>query len=294
MHHSTLYWHCASHVNTFNNEYRPPHEHKLIACAGIEVKGDSAESATVTVWAILSPNPITPLNATLNRINDHSKLVTLYGTVYGLPVLWNTALKHGIPMPALIDNKHVDLGVKIGQRIAPNKGTNFDTMLEILGLPPRQELDVIAAWESGDRVQQQEIPKRLVADCCCVALAHLRLSLVDGTCTANDVDILKQKILVAASEKIPTIGKLFANEMDDSDSNVEDEDELEEEEEEEEEEDPVTELNFESEELSDDDLENLEDGDSGFEDDEDGNEEGNEDSVADLPDAYDDGDWDDV
>lgn len=214
---STLYWHCATYAPSAGNAFRPPHEHQLIATAGIEVRGEPDEAGlglTADVWAIVSPDPTKPLVRTLKCMQNVYNFVTLYGDHFGLPVLWSTALKHGVPMLGFDDDGfpgRIDLAKEIGRLVAPSNGLTFDNIIDLLEMPLRPELDIVSAWESGTPKMQQRIPKRLIVDCCFVALADARLQLARGNITPEYADNFTRVVLEAAAEKVPMVNKVFTS-----------------------------------------------------------------------------------
>jgi hypothetical protein len=214
MTHSTVYWHCATHTpSAGTGDYRPPHQHRLIAAAGIEVTGEDDEAGlglNVDVWAIMSPDSIKPLARTLAVAAHHQRFVTLYGSNFGLPVLWSTALRLGVPMIGGLADKHTDLVREIGALVAPSNGLNFESVVDLLELPLRPDLNVIKTWESEDPILRQRIPKRLIVDCCFVALADIRLRLVQGDVSPEYADNFTRTVLEAANQKVSMVGKTFA------------------------------------------------------------------------------------
>ena len=215
MTHSSLYWHCATYVPNAGGSRRPPHEHQLIAVAGIGVKGEDDDAGLgldVDIWALASPKPQKLIRATTISAVDYSEFVTFYGKSFGLPVLAANALKTRTQLGSF-GNKvvHIDLTDVIRDLVAPSNGLTFDSVLELMQLPARPELDILKAWESDESKPKSRIPQRLIIDCCFVALAQVRLRFMLGEVGEQYVENFTQLVLEAAAAKVSMAKKTFAD-----------------------------------------------------------------------------------
>jgi len=211
---SRLFWHCATYSEG-GDDWLPAHQHQLIAAAGIEVTGEDDESGLgleANVWAIMSPEPRKTLMRSLRAIYERLNFVTCFGYNFGLPVLNATALRCSLPTGFDETNSvpnHLDVVREISSLVSPDRPLTFNEVLDLLELPLRPDLDVLQLWESGDSDKQQRIPKRLIIDCCFVALMDLRLRLVRGEINQQYADNYARMILEAAAQKVKMVKKVF-------------------------------------------------------------------------------------
>lgn len=215
MTHSTLYWHCATYAPDASGGYRPAIEHKLIAVAGIEVEDDETDEngsgLTANVWGTMSPDPRKMLHRFSKAFATTNQLVSLYGNNFGLPVMWANAFQTQYPFRYGTAPEAVDLAVEIGNLVAPSNGLTFDSILDLMQLPARPDMDIVALWETNNKAKQQRIVKRLIVDCCFIALVDIRLQFAQGTITAQYRDNFTQAVLEAAAEKVANVNKVFSN-----------------------------------------------------------------------------------
>ncbi|KKN43858.1 hypothetical protein LCGC14_0698720 [marine sediment metagenome] len=216
MTHSSLYWHCATYVANANGNRRPPHEHQLIAVAGIRVGGegedDTGQNLIVDVWGLASPKPQKLIRATVANTAPHDEFVTFYGRSFGLPVLAANALKTGVQLGYIgVNEQHQDLTETVRNLIAPSNGLTFDAVLDLMQLPMRPELDILATWESQNPKVKQRIPQRLVIDCCFIALTQVRLRYLVSDVGAEYVRNFTRAVLSAAAAKVPKVKTVFAD-----------------------------------------------------------------------------------
>lgn len=227
--HSALYWHSATYVpDNAAGTRRPPHEHQLIATAGIEVMNGDEESSMARndddngaeliakAWAYASPKPAKLLKPLVIGSQKHFECVTFYGRSFGLPVLVNNALRAGVPLGRFADKNetfHTDLSDWVRELAAPSNGVNFELVLELFGLPERPDLDIAEAWESKNPKMIRRIPQRVVVDCCFIALVHVRLHYLLGTVGKEFVQNFTRVVLEAAAQKTSMVEKVFSAEL---------------------------------------------------------------------------------
>ncbi len=209
----SIYWHCATYAPDAAG-YRPAIEHKLIALAGIEIFGEEDDNGIgldTHVWGAMSDNPRKLLRKFNGSIGLHDRPVSLYGSNFGMPVMWANAMRHQYPLQVnpRSSGMAVDLATEIGNLVAPSNGLTFESILDLMGLPKRPEMDICGLWESGKKNKQQRITKRLIVDCCFIALVDIRLQFACGNVGYHYAQNFTQAVLEAASEKVPNVGRVF-------------------------------------------------------------------------------------
>jgi hypothetical protein len=211
-----LFWHIASYNP--KGEFLSPPYHQIIAVAGIEVNTKDPQSAHA--WIAMSKNPA-KLVARIDTAVGEAHLITSFtGINYGLPVIFNNALRTGTQIGTIAQKVgdeiigHIDMDQELRALTNPSGFGSFDLLCELCSLPARPKLDVAASWESDNPKVRKRIGKRLLIDVVLIALGYAHLQYVTEVWDEDVVVGFRHMIIETAAAKVPAVATVFSTEND--------------------------------------------------------------------------------